>query len=151
MAIIAYFVQNDAAKIILLTTAVLCAVFASYWVWKVERVARIDAEAKVDKRETRKNIRVTLGKFLAGGRSLMAQCMKEDIPPPISDGDQWNDNTEGYLANTLDTSYVERFHTSAGIMLTLLGPSAATHKQVWQALFTRCYRLQEFIMELSYD
>src|ERR1700730_769797 len=45
LAVIAYFVQNDAAKIILFTTALLCAVFASYWVWKVEREARIDAES----------------------------------------------------------------------------------------------------------
>src|ERR1700731_3348466 len=83
LAVIAYFVQNDAAKIILFTTALLCGIFASYWVWKVEREARIDAESKVNQREDRKNIRITLGEFLASGRSLMAQCHKENIPPPI--------------------------------------------------------------------
>jgi hypothetical protein len=133
------------------TLFVLHACFISpFFVWKVEREARMDAESKLNKRENRKNIRITLGEFLAGGRSLMAQCHKENIPPPIDETNQWNGNVEGYLANMLDTSYVERFHTATGIMLTSVGPSSETHKQVWRALFIRRYRLQEFIKELSH-
>lgn len=44
LAIIAYFVQNDAAKVGLFATALVCAVFASYWIWKIEREARIECE-----------------------------------------------------------------------------------------------------------
>jgi hypothetical protein len=38
-------------KIILFTTALLYGVFASYWIWKVEREARIAAESKANNQE----------------------------------------------------------------------------------------------------
>jgi redox-regulated HSP33 family molecular chaperone len=151
LAIAAVYVDNPQLKIGLGITAFVCFVFASFRIWKAEREARITAEEIINNRETRKKIRVTLGEFLAGGGSLMARCMKEDIPPPIDEGNQWNDNAEGYLANTLDASYVERFHSATGLMITSMPPSSAIHKQVWQALFIRVYRLQEFIKELSRD
>ena len=110
LAVIAYFVQNDAAKIILFTTALLCAVFASYWVWKVEREARIEADSKVNKREIRKNIRIALGGFHQEGQTLMARCEKEiDGPPPVADANLWAEKTERYICDWLDESWIVRF------------------------------------------
>jgi hypothetical protein len=42
-----YFVTGAAAQIILFMTGVSCAVFSSYWVWRVENEARHKAEALV--------------------------------------------------------------------------------------------------------
>jgi hypothetical protein len=124
---------------------------APYWIWKNERESRIKAEEAANNHENRKTVRITLGEFLASGRLLMAECKKEDILPPCDKTEQWIGKVEGYLVNTLDTSYAERFHSAAGIALTLAPPGSETHKQVWQALFTRIYRLQEFVKELSHD
>ena len=44
LAIVAFFVPNDMAKIALFVTSILCAFYSSYWVWKVERETRISAE-----------------------------------------------------------------------------------------------------------
>jgi hypothetical protein len=49
LAALAYYIQNDAAKIVLFVTAIFCAIFSSYWIWKVEREARTLAEAKLKK------------------------------------------------------------------------------------------------------
>jgi hypothetical protein len=89
-------------------------------------------------------IRERLGEFLASGRSLMAQCQMENVPPPIDETNKWIGSVEEYLIKTLDTSYVEIFRSSVGITCMLVQPSSAAHKQVWQNLFTRLYRLQEF-------
>ena len=89
-------------------------------------------------------IREQLGKFLARGRSLMAQCQTENVPPPIDETNKWIGSVEEYLIKTLDISYVEIFGSSVGITCMLVQPSSEAHKQVWQILFTRLYRLQEF-------
>jgi hypothetical protein len=47
LAIMAFFIQNDTTKTVLFFTAVICAVFSSYWIWKIEREARISAEIKL--------------------------------------------------------------------------------------------------------
>ena len=52
LACIAYFISNGAAKIGLYVLALLCAVFASFWVWRVERAARVVAEKAAKPRAT---------------------------------------------------------------------------------------------------
>lgn len=47
LTISSYFVDGYAAKSILFLTGVVCAVFSSYWIWNVERISRLDAEAKI--------------------------------------------------------------------------------------------------------
>jgi hypothetical protein len=89
-------------------------------------------------------IRERLGEFLASGQLLMAQCQTENVPPPINETNKWIGSVEEYLINALDTSYVEIFRSSVGITCMLVQPRSATHKQVWQKLFIRLYRLQEF-------
>jgi hypothetical protein len=44
LVVAGYFVSNDTARIGLYVSAFICAAFASYWVWKVEREARVAAE-----------------------------------------------------------------------------------------------------------
>ena len=46
-AIASLYVQNGTAKTVLLLTAAICALFSSYWIWKIEREARISAETKL--------------------------------------------------------------------------------------------------------
>ena len=45
LAIAAYFVPSGVAKFGLFATAIACAVLSSYWIWKIEREARMHAEA----------------------------------------------------------------------------------------------------------
>ncbi|MGH6845663.1 MAG: hypothetical protein ACRECU_13320, partial [Methylocella sp.] len=82
LAIVAYFVQCDAAKIGLFATALLCAVFASYWIWKVERDARINAETAANRKVAQKNIRLSLSEFLSQGNALISRCRTETGKPP---------------------------------------------------------------------
>jgi len=46
-AVLAYFVPNEGIKIVLFVMAIFCAIFSSYWIWKVEREARIVVEKKL--------------------------------------------------------------------------------------------------------
>lgn len=48
LAIAAYFVPNEAARIILGFTAFVCVVFVAFRLWKQERSARNEAEERVD-------------------------------------------------------------------------------------------------------
>jgi hypothetical protein len=52
LALAGYFAPGELAKIGLFATALFCAVFSSYWVWKVEREARNAAERKIAEFET---------------------------------------------------------------------------------------------------
>src|SRR5260370_21542856 len=54
LAAAAFYVSGDIAKVGLLITAICCAVFSSYWIWKVEREARNAAENRVVELETEK-------------------------------------------------------------------------------------------------
>jgi hypothetical protein len=47
LALATYFVSSDIAKFGLFSTAIACAVLSSYWIWKVEREARILSEAQL--------------------------------------------------------------------------------------------------------
>jgi hypothetical protein len=47
LAVLAYYIQNDATKTLLFATAFFCAIFSSYWIWKVEREARLSTEEKL--------------------------------------------------------------------------------------------------------
>jgi hypothetical protein len=118
---------------------------APYWVWKGERDARLHAESMIHTQESRKAIRVALGEFMASGRVLMGECRKEDVAPPIDETERWIGKVNDYLVKTLDTSYAERFHSAAGVQLTLIPPASETHKPVWGALFIRISRLHEFL------
>jgi hypothetical protein len=48
LSIAAYFVQNDIAKLALALTAIACFIFASYRVWRAERLKVISLEGEID-------------------------------------------------------------------------------------------------------
>jgi hypothetical protein len=47
LAVAAVFVPNDIAKLLLALTAIACAIFASYWVWRRERQQAIVSEQQL--------------------------------------------------------------------------------------------------------
>src|SRR5260370_36304080 len=47
LAVLAFFVNNEAARLILACTAAICFIVAAYYVWKKERVRAIEAEEKL--------------------------------------------------------------------------------------------------------
>jgi hypothetical protein len=48
LAVAAYFVPNEFARIGLFVTAALCAFFSCYWAWRIERQERIELIATLD-------------------------------------------------------------------------------------------------------
>ena len=152
LAVVGYIVQNEVAKFALFATALLCAIFASYWVWKVEREARIKAENEINIRRNRKNIRVALGGFLTEGQALMSRCDDVTTPPPNEDADSWGQKVEVFLLDNFDESYVARFRDGTGVPLAARvsrEQPSLPHVNLWSALRIRVFRLQEFIKELS--
>jgi len=55
LAVAAFYVTNEAAKALLVMTAIGCAVFSSYWVWSRERRAVAERESKINDLEMRLN------------------------------------------------------------------------------------------------
>lgn len=51
LAIAAYFVPNGVARSLLALTASACVFFSCYWVWRVEREARIEGLSKIGRYE----------------------------------------------------------------------------------------------------
>jgi len=47
LTVSSYFIDSSVGKAVLFLTGIVCAIFASYWVWRVERTARLNAEAKI--------------------------------------------------------------------------------------------------------
>jgi|GEM_PF-4686793 len=72
LAIAGYFVENNAARIVLSLTAIECFVFAAYWVWRGERKVRIEVEGKANDLERKaNNLAYSLHVELA---DLVARC-----------------------------------------------------------------------------
>src|SRR6266550_9378927 len=72
LAMAALYVTNDVAKAFLGITAIVCMVFASYWTWRIERLALVEAQkqlnalkSQLNVDEKKRNVREVLGKFLA--------------------------------------------------------------------------------------
>jgi hypothetical protein len=152
LTIASYFVAPDAAKVILFLTGVVCIIFSSYWIWKVEREARIKAEELVNNRENRKNVRMALSAFLMDGQTLMSRCDDQTVPPPNDDANAWQQETETFLLNSLDESYIVRFRDGSGIMPAVRVQRelpSLPHVNLWSKLYKRVVRLHEFITELS--
>ena len=50
LAGLALFVGNTALRVLFVVLAVACGVFSAYWVWRQERIARNEAEARIQPR-----------------------------------------------------------------------------------------------------
>jgi ABC-type multidrug transport system fused ATPase/permease subunit len=127
--------------------------FAQYWIWKAERDARTEAESKVNKRETRKNIRIDLGGFHQEGRELMSRCENEiDDPPPIDDANSWAQKVENFLSDNLDESYISRFQDGSNILAVAVLPQPPKdHLKLLLWIRVRVINLNKFIRDLSGD
>lgn len=153
LAVITYFVQNDTAKIILFTTTLLCAIFATYWVWKSELEARIKVEAALDNRETRKNIRIALSTFHQEGQALRARC-ELDIhdPPSVDDSNLWAKTIENYIQEWLDESWIVLFRDDSNIpAISPLPPPPENHYRLWMWIHIHLLHLGEFITNYQHD
>jgi hypothetical protein len=125
--------------------------FAQYWVWKDEQKARTEAESKVNKRETRKNIRIALGGFHQEGRVLMSRCETEiNDPPPIADANSWADKVETFLRDNLDESYISRFQDNSNILAVAVLPQPPRdHLNLLLRIRVRVINLNKFVEECS--
>jgi hypothetical protein len=153
LVILAVYVDNPPLKIGLGLTAVVCFVFASFRIWKMEREARIDAESKVNTRETRKNIRIVLSGYNEEGRVLISRCKTEiHDPPPIADANSWAHKVETFLRDNLDESYISRFRDDTGILGVAVIPSPPeAHLILLLWIRVRVINLNKFVEECSGD
>jgi hypothetical protein len=115
---------------------------APYWIWKVEREARIDAESKVNKQENRKIIKVALSSFIPEAQSLM---IPRGPIPPNDEVNAWVKKVEAFLLDNLDKSYFQRFHV--GLPVLPFGMSLPDHSILHRSLQIRIDHLIEFIKE----
>ena len=158
LAIAALYVTNDLAKALLGITAIVCVVFASYWTWRLERQAVVDTHnhianlmSQLNVREKRRNIRETLGRFLAEGHELLGRCGDEQQQPPTEDADSWAAKTEEFLAANLGESFIARFRSGAGLPMTATSIASIPHRQLWAGIWVRIARLEEFSVNYSHE
>jgi hypothetical protein len=132
---------------------VLHACFISpFFVWKAEREARIDAESKINNRETRKNIRITLSRFLEDGRALMSNCLDSTVSIPIDDANAWARKGETFFRDNLDESYISRFHDDSNIARGAVLPQPSKDRlDLWHWIRVRVINLNNFIERFTLD
>jgi hypothetical protein len=135
------------AVLFFLTLAVSLFV-AAYSLYFEQHEARTVAELQLDQREQRKHVRVELGNLLERGQSLLVRCQDEKQSPPTDEANRWSADTEGFLGGQFDTSFIARFRSVAGLLAetTLTSPA---HRVLWQAIYRRLTRLQQFLEELA--
>jgi hypothetical protein len=113
------------------------------------RESKLKLEARLDDRKRNREIRESLGEYLERGRELMRLCTNEKSPPPDDEANQWADEVEQFLHSQLDSSYVSRFRSSAGLPLSANSIFSLEHRNLWAGIHVRVARLTEFITELS--
>jgi len=152
LAISGFFIQNEVAKLGLFATSLVCAIFASYWIWKVEREARIKAETEINKRSDSKSIRLSLTEFFKQGRDLMYRCNYGDNNTTAEEVNLWITNVIHYLRSDLDETYVERFLDGSGIYEVVPSPiPPPEYQKRFNLINGRVIRLHQFIEKPFYD
>jgi len=89
LAVLAYYIQNDTAKIVLFATAIFCAIFSSYWIWKVEREARTSAVGQLrEALEGRSPLRISFDTTNPNKKFWSLEPMKDVIGKQVA-GSVW--------------------------------------------------------------
>uniref|UniRef100_A0A6M3LC15 Uncharacterized protein n=1 Tax=viral metagenome TaxID=1070528 RepID=A0A6M3LC15_9ZZZZ len=110
------------------------------------RIQKANLETQADNKVKRKEIRESLGKFLEQGQSLQGKCFSQGESPE-GECQSWADEVETFLENKLDSSYISRFRSSAGVPLTAM-VDTTRHPNLWKAIHTRNFQLSKFLEEL---
>lgn len=95
--------------------------------------------------DTRK-IRELIGQLLANGNQLMV-VIQRDGPLPVKEAQDWMDNAATEIGKLLDSSYVARFHSPAGVGLPDLENNP--RNRLSTAIHFRLTRLNQFLAELA--
>ena len=105
-AVFAVFVPGTNQKIILSTLAVACAGFSSYWVWRVERLARnaaedraTEAEGAIRKKEDKTGKAKRLSEFADEAHKLREEICRPGVDISVwqADVQVWTDGVYGFL------------------------------------------------------
>jgi hypothetical protein len=104
---------------------------------------------RLEERQRRQKIRETLGKFLEEGRRLHHRCSDETVPPPTAEAEGWAARAEAWFAAELDSSYISRFRSDAGLPMTFSPMRSERHIRLWGGVGVRLTRLDQFLQEFS--
>jgi hypothetical protein len=104
-----------------------------------------EAQEKAERIQIRKQ----LGTFIDTGQTVLSRITNLQDPGYANAANEWAQNVETYLKETLDESYIARFRSDAGI---LAGQPALDQERIgyWLGVRNRIIRLQQFSAELPH-
>ena len=78
---------------------------------------------------------------------MQGKCFSQRLSPE-DECQGWADEVETFLKSKLDSSYVSRFRSSAGVPLTTM-INTTKHPDLWKGMHTRNFQLSKFLEELG--
>jgi hypothetical protein len=160
LGVAAFFVTNDWARVGLALTSVACAVFASYWVWRVEREKTVGLQKELDSeralrvsKERRREVQSVLSSFLEEGNKIVGQARNEKEPAPEDRGQDWLNRLCAYLEGTeeLGPSYVVRLNNADGIPMRMTQLWSEPHRKLESVFPSACRGFSNFSARLVRD
>ncbi len=112
------------------------------------RMQKVRLERQLDERQKRKDLRTTLGQFLAEGQQIKGKCFEKNTEAPVEEADRWNEKVFNYLDANLGSDYAQRLQSHEGLpsgFTTLSGMQA----RVEAFISSRLARLNQFLAELT--
>jgi hypothetical protein len=114
--------------------------FAAYAAWREEYLKNSTRDKEADTRDQ-------LGVFILEGQALLVRCSKENEPPPGEEVNEWAQQVETFLGQTLARSYIARFRNGAGLPMAANFINSIPHRNLWAAVRLRLARLEQFSQE----
>jgi len=96
----------------------------------------------------RRSIHAQLGEYISRGDQIMHSLQDQNTPVDALTINDWDDQIERYLASSFGAGYVARFRDGSGIFHGEPQGVDMLHVNVWNAMYERVVRLQQFSGEL---
>jgi hypothetical protein len=112
------------------------------------RMQKVRLERQLDERQKRKDIRITLGQFLAEGHQITGKCFEKNTEAPVEEADRWTTKVFNYLDTNLGNDYAQRFQSYEGLPIRVTTLSG-TQARIEAFIGSRLARLNQFLAELT--
>jgi hypothetical protein len=142
-----FFKDRPSAKVLLVVAAGLLGVAAiSATILSQRQTLATKTADKIQQKE----IRETIGRFIAEGLMLILTCTDNSTPPKWQEMDAWMSRVTQFLRDRLGDSYVTRLTSPAGAPLNVACKGAdEAHNNFYRVVNTMNFRLEQFSSELS--
>jgi hypothetical protein len=130
--------------VILAISIILGLAAAAATVYGQHEIVRVQQEEKT----RRADIHKMLGNFIASGNVIMLSLRDQSKPVDLEGANTWASAVEGYLAKALPPGYVPRFRDGSGIVHGEPMGIDVEHQNVWNGIYERIARLEQFSSEV---